>query len=79
MPHTGCLEGLADSTGDKLGGRQSFLVDVVEHDLRAGQLLVAEDIAEEVTGEDGAAGPEEHCLGHRSEVTAAGSVDVRSR
>ena len=55
----------------ELRGGQSLVVDVVEHDLRAGQLFAPEDVAEEVAGEDRTAGPEEHSLGHRSEVTLA--------
>jgi hypothetical protein len=58
------LERLADPASHQLRRAEAFGVDVVQHDLGVSQFLVAEDVPEQVAGEDGTAGTEEHCLGH---------------
>ena len=53
------VERVGDPARDELRRREPFGVDVEERDLGVGELVVAEDVAEQVAREDGAAGADE--------------------
>ena len=70
----GRVERVGDPPGDELRRREPLGVDVEQRDLGAGELLVAEDVAEQVAGEHRAAGADERDLGHGSEATTAANT-----
>ena len=57
-----------DAVGDLLRDAQPLRVDVEERDARPGERRIGEDVAEQVLGEDRAAGADEGDLGRRHEL-----------
>ena len=65
------VERVGDPAGDELRRREPFGVDVEQRDLGVGELLVPEDVAEQVAGEDGAPAPMNVILATRAGYRAA--------
>ena len=68
------VERVGDPAGDELRRREPFGVDVEQRDLRLGELLVAEDVAEQVAREHGAARADERDLGHARRLPGGGRL-----
>src|SRR5205823_1065976 len=69
-------ERVGDPTGYQLRRLEALGVDVEERDLRLGELLEAEDVAEQVAGEDRAARADERNLRHARRLCLAAAVPL---